>query len=68
MNKQLLRGILRQNKVRQSDLANILELSENSVSHKINENGSEFTRSEILKIKTRFELSDREVVAIFFED
>lgn len=48
------------------ELAEILEISEQSVSNKINENGTEFKQGEIRKIKDRYNLSPTEVDAIFF--
>lgn len=49
------------------DLADILNISEQSVSAKINENGTEFKQGEIRIIAEKYNLSPEEVVAIFFE-
>ena len=49
------------------DLADLLGISKQSVSCKINENGTEFKQGEIAKIKDRYVLSPEEVDAIFFE-
>jgi hypothetical protein len=49
------------------DLAELLEISEQSVSCKINENGTEFKQGEIAKIKDKYHLSPTEVDAIFFD-
>ena len=48
------------------ELADYLEISEQSVSNKINENGTEFKQGEIRKIKDRYNLTPEEVDAIFF--
>jgi hypothetical protein len=48
------------------DLAELLGISEQSVSCKINENGTEFKQGEISKIAMRYTLSPDDVVAIFF--
>jgi hypothetical protein len=48
------------------DLATLLELSEQSISNKINENGTEFKQGEIAKIKDRYKLSPKDVDSIFF--
>ena len=49
------------------DLANMLGISEQSVSCKINENGTEFKQGEIRIIADEYNLSPDEVVAIFFD-
>ena len=49
------------------ELANYLQISRSTLSSKINEtNGSEFTQSEILKIKEKYHLSSNEIDEIFF--
>ena len=48
------------------DLAQFLGISEQSVSCKINENGTEFKQGEMSKIKDRYKLSPEEVDEIFF--
>ena len=48
------------------DIADLLGISEQSVSCKINENGTEFKQGEIRKIADEYRLSPEEVVAIFF--
>lgn len=50
------------------ELAEFLGLSEQSVSYKINENGTEFKQGEIRKIKDRYNLTPVEVDAIFFDE
>ena len=48
------------------DLAEYLGISQQSVSSKINENGTEFRQGEIAKIKDRYSLSAEQVNNIFF--
>lgn len=48
------------------DLANVLGISEQSVSCKINENGTEFKQGEIKTIAEKYNLSPEELNAIFF--
>lgn len=48
------------------DLAEWLGISEQSVSAKINERGSEFKQGEIAKIQKRYDLSPEQVINIFF--
>ena len=50
------------------DLAKYLGITEQSVSAKINENGTEFKQGEIALIKTRYNLSSDQVDAIFFDE
>lgn len=47
------------------DLAKYLGISQQSVSSKINENGTEFRQGEIAKIKDRYSLSAEQVNNIF---
>ena len=48
------------------DLAELLGISEQSVSGKINEKGTEFKQGEIAKIKDHYNLSPEQVKSIFF--
>lgn len=48
------------------DLANYLNITEASVSNKINENGTEFKQGEIAKIKEKYDLTMEQVESIFF--
>lgn len=48
------------------DLAILLDKSEQSISNKINERGTEFTQGEIAKIKEKYNLTAEQVEAIFF--
>lgn len=49
------------------DLAEYLGISEQSVSNKANENGTEFKQGEIALIKKRYNLSAEQVEDIFFD-
>lgn len=66
MNKRLLRSIMVSHGDTNKDLAEWLGVSEQSVSAKINENGSEFKQGEIAKIQKRYNLSPEQVINIFF--
>ena len=50
-----------------SSLAELLGISLQSVSNKLNENGSEFKQGEIAKIKDRYNLTAEQVNDIFFK-
>lgn len=66
MNKELLRSIMVLHGDTNKDLAEMLGISEQSVSGKLNERGTEFKQGEIAKIKDRYNLSPKQVEAIFF--
>lgn len=66
MNKILLRYHMAMKGDTNKELAALLGLTEQSVSSKMNENGTEFKQGEIAKIKERYNLSPEEVTAIFF--
>lgn len=66
MNKELLRSIMVLHGDTNRDLADLLGISEQSVSGKINEKGTEFKQGEIAKIKDHYNLSPEQVEAIFF--
>lgn len=66
MNKEMLRSIMVLHGDTNKDLAEHLEISEQSVSAKMNENGTEFRQGEIAKIKDRYSLSADQVDLIFF--
>lgn len=66
MNKRLLRSIMVSHGDTNKDLAEWLGVSEQSVSAKINENGSEFKQGEIAKIQKRYNLSPEQVINIIF--
>lgn len=67
MNKAKLRSVMALHGDTNKDVAEFLEISEQSVSCKINENGTEFKQGEIAKLKDRYNLSPSEVDAIFFD-
>lgn len=66
MNKELLRSVMVLNGDTNRDLAEFLDISEQSVSNKINENGTEFKQSEIAAIRQRYNLTAEQVTNIFF--
>lgn len=66
MNKKLLRSIMVLHGDTNKELAEYLGISEQSLSAKINENGTEFKQGEIAKISTRYHLSAEQVRQIFF--
>ena len=66
MKKELLRSIMVLHGDTNKDLAEYLGISEQSVSNKINENGTEFKQGEISKIKARYNLTSEQVDRIFF--
>jgi hypothetical protein len=67
MNKARLKSIMALHGDTNRDLAELLCISEQSFSCKINENGTEFKQGEITKIKDKYNLSPVEVDAIFFD-
>lgn len=68
MNKELLKSVMALFGDTNASLAEYLGISEQSFSNKINENGTEFRKREILKIKTRYSLDCDMVDRIFFAD
>ena len=68
MNKELLRSIMVLHGDTNKDLADYLGITEQSLSNKINENGTEFKQGEIRLIKARYELTCDQVDLIFFAD
>lgn len=68
MNKELLRSIMALHGETNKDLAELLDITEQSVSAKINENGSEFKQGEMAKIRKHYQLTPEQVDAIFFAD
>ena len=68
MNKKLLRSTMTLFGDTNKTLADFLGVSEQIVSKKINENGSEFKQGEIAKIKARYGLTSEMVDRIFFAD
>lgn len=67
MNKAKLKSVMALHGDTNKDIAELLEISEQSVSCKINENGTEFKQGEIAKIKDKYNLSPAELEAIFFD-
>lgn len=68
MRKELLRSIMVLYGDTNKDLADYLGKTEQSVSNKINENGTEFKLCEIRLIKRRYNLTADQVDLIFFAD
>lgn len=68
MNKNLLRSVMALHGDTNATLADFLGITEQSVSNKINENGTEFKQGEITKIKVRYNLDSDMVDRIFFAD
>ena len=66
MNKNLLRSIMSLHGDTNETLAKLLDISPQSVSCKINENGTEFKQKEIAKIRDHYNLSADQIEAIFF--
>ena len=66
MRKEVLRSIMVLHGDTNKDLADYLGISEQSVSNKINENGTEFKQGEIARIKMKYNLSSEQIDAIFF--
>lgn len=68
MNGKLLRSIMVLHGDTNATLADFLGITEQSVSNKINENGTEFKQGEIAMIKARYNLEPDMVDRIFFAD
>ncbi len=68
MDSKLLRSIMVMHGDTNATLAKFLGISEQSVCNKINENGTEFKRGEIIKIKVRYDLDADMIDRIFFKD
>lgn len=66
MNKELLRSIMVLYRETNRDVAELLGITEQSVSAKINEKGSEFKQREIAKICEHYNLDAEQMKAIFF--
>ena len=67
MNKAKLKSIMALHGDTNKDIAELLGISEQSVSSKINENGTEFKQGEIRIISDKDNLSPEELAAIFFD-
>lgn len=68
MNAKLLRSVMVLHGDTNAMLADFLGITEQSVSNKINENGTEFKQGEIAKIKARYNLDSDMVDRIFFAE
>ena len=66
MNASLLRSVMILHGDTNKDLAELLNLSEASVSAKINEKNTEFKQGEIAKIRDKYDLTAEQVESIFF--
>lgn len=67
MNSQLLKGLIKTYDGTQAQLADNLGISLSRLNAKINETGAEFGQSEIATIRDRYNLTDEQVVNIFFD-
>lgn len=68
MNKSLFRSFMALYGDTNKTLAVYLGITEQSVSKKINEDGTEFKLSEIILIKARYKLTADQIDMIFFAD
>ena len=68
MNKAMMKSVMVLNGDTSSALAGVIGISPQTFSAKINENGGEFTQSEIAKIRERYNLSPEEIDHIFFRE
>lgn len=66
MNKNLLRSLMCLHGDTNKSLAEYLQISEKSISDKINERGTEFKKSEVKAISDRYDLSHDQICSIFF--
>ena len=66
MKKSLLRSFMVKFGDTQETLANAMGISLSRLNAKINSNGAEFTQTEILFIKQRYDMKPEEVDNVFF--
>lgn len=66
MDSKLFRSVMVLHGDTNASLAEFLGISEQSVSNKINENGTEFKQGEIFQIKTKYNLDSDMLDRIFF--
>ena len=66
VNKTKLKSVMILHGDTNKDIANLLGISEQSVSYKINEKDPEFKQGEIKLIATRYNLSPEDITDIFF--
>lgn len=67
MNKNMLRSIMVLHGDTNKDLAACIGKSEQTVTNKINENGTEFVKHEIKAIAERYNLTAEQIRLIFFD-
>ncbi len=68
MNKDLLRSVMVLHGDTYKTLAAYLGITEQSLSNKLNENGTEFWQGEITRIKVRYKLTSEQIDLIFFAE
>lgn len=68
MNKQALKGMIVTNDGKQEVLADAMGISLSTLNAKINEQGAEFSKSEIEFIRRRYKMSRKQVMDIFFTE
>lgn len=68
MNKKLFRSLMVLHDDTNASLAQFLGITEQSLSNKINENGTEFKQGEIARIKVRYNLDADMIDRIFFAE
>jgi len=66
MNKKMLESQMKLNGDTAGTLSDIIGISRQTFSLKINDKGSEFTQSEISSIKGRYKLTPEQIDNIFF--
>lgn len=67
MNSKLFKAFMVIHGDTNASLAEYLELTEQSVCNKINENGTEFKQGEIGRLKVKWNLTADQIDAIFFD-
>ena len=68
MNRKLLKAKMKEYGESGRDLADALGIVRQTLSCKLTGNRGDFTLSEVVAIKKRYDLTDEETIAIFFED
>lgn len=66
MNSKLFKSIMVLHNDTNKTLAEFLNVSEQTICNKINENGTEFKQGEIAKIVERYNLTAEQITEIFF--
>jgi predicted transcriptional regulator len=67
MNTAMLKSVMALHGHTNRDVASLLGITEQSVSNKINENGTEFKQGEIAKMAKKYKLTPEQIKAIFFD-